>query len=60
MIVEGDLVTVVDFKFGEVEKDSYKAQVRNYMNHLGQVGYSRIEGFVWYVMLGKTIQIKTV
>jgi ATP-dependent helicase/nuclease subunit A len=60
VIVEGDLVTVVDFKFGEVEKDSYKAQVKNYMNQLGKLGYSRVEGFVWYVMLGKTIQIKAV
>lgn len=60
VIVEGDMVTVVDFKFGELEKDYYRDQVRNYMHHLGKVGYKKVEGFVWYVMLDKTIQIDNI
>lgn len=60
VIVEGDNVTVIDFKFGEVEKNFYKEQVRNYMVQLGKAGYRNVEGFVWYVMLGKTIQIDKV
>ena len=58
VVIEDGLVGVVDFKFGKVEKESYRNQVKNYMNHLEKIGYSKVEGFVWYVMLGKTIQIQ--
>ncbi|MEN8226897.1 MAG: UvrD-helicase domain-containing protein [Bacteroidota bacterium] len=60
VIVEGELVTVVDFKFGGLVKDQYREQVRNYMQQLGKAGYRKVEGFVWYVRLGKTIQIENV
>ena len=59
VIIEGKLATVVDFKFGLVERNYYKDQVRNYMLQLSRLGYGRVEGFVWYVMLEKTVQIKT-
>lgn len=58
VIVEGDRATVVDFKFGTVERNSYREQVRNYMQHLEKVGYRQVEGFVWYVMLGRIIKIE--
>lgn len=58
VFVEDDLVTVVDFKFGEVERDHYNAQVRNYMTHLEKAGYRKVVGYLWYVMLGKTVQIE--
>lgn len=57
VIVEGDRVTVVDFKFGETEKTSYILQVRNYMEQLRKMGYNHVEGFIWYVMLDKTVKI---
>jgi len=57
VIVEGDRVTVVDFKFGEIEKGSYLIQVRNYMDQIRQMGYMQVEGFIWYVMLDKTVKI---
>jgi len=57
VIVDGDLVTVVDFKFGETEKGSYLSQVRNYMDQIRRMGYRQVEGFIWYVMLDKTVKI---
>ncbi len=57
VIVDGDRVTVVDFKFGENEKPSYILQVRNYMEQLRKMGYHQVEGFIWYVMLDKTVKI---
>ena len=57
VIVDGDLVTVVDFKFGETEKGSYLNQVRNYMDQIRRMGYTQVEGFIWYVMLDKTVKI---
>ena len=60
VIVEGELVTVVDFKFGEVVKEHYREQVTNYMRQLGKAGHRKVEGFLWYVRLGKIIQIENV
>lgn len=57
VMVERDHVTVVDFKFGSVEKNHYSLQVRNYMHLLEQMGYQETEGYIWYVMLGKTVKV---
>ena len=57
VMVEGELATVVDFKFGEVEREQDQRQVSHYMQHLLKLGYRKVDGFVWYVNLGKTIQI---
>ncbi len=58
VIEEGDRVTVVDFKFGEHERPSYNAQVRNYMEFLSKLAYKTVEGYVWYVMMDKTVKIE--
>ena len=57
VIVEGERLTVVDFKFGEIEKTGYISQVRNYMERLIEMGYSHVEAYLWYVMLDKTVMI---
>jgi hypothetical protein len=57
VIVDGNRVTVVDFKFGEAERNSYIIQVRNYVDQIRQMGYRQVEGFIWYVMLDKTVKI---
>lgn len=57
VMVEGELATVVDFKFGEVERAQDQHQVSRYMQHLLKLGYRQVDGFVWYVNLDKTIQI---
>jgi len=59
VIVDGDHVTVVDFKFGSAEKNQYILQVRNYMRLLEQMGYGQTEGYVWYVILGKTVKVES-
>ncbi|MEN8203373.1 MAG: UvrD-helicase domain-containing protein [Bacteroidota bacterium] len=57
VIVEAGRVIVVDFKFGRLEKKSYRVQVRNYMQQLMQMGYKNVEGYIWYVILDKTVKI---
>jgi hypothetical protein len=57
VMIDGDLVTVVDFKFGEVERAHYSDQVAGYMQQLSRLGYQKVNGYVWYVNLGRTIQI---
>ena len=58
VIEEGDRVIVVDFKFGEQERPAYNEQVRNYMAYLSKLGYKTVEGYVWYVMMDKTVKIE--
>jgi hypothetical protein len=58
VILDGEQVTVIDFKFGQVQKASYIDQVRNYMIHMEKAGYRDITGYIWYVMLDKKIQIE--
>ena len=57
VMVEGEKATVVDFKFGETEKGSYRTQVSNYMEHLKQMGFARVEGYLWYVVLDRIVKI---
>lgn len=49
---------IVDYKFGEVNKDSaYRRQVKGYASALIKSGLAkRCEGYVWYVNLGRVIQ----
>jgi len=58
VIVEGDKATVIDFKFGELEKDSYHMQVGHYMEQLKLMGFSRVEGYLWYVLLDRILKVE--
>jgi predicted RecB family nuclease len=58
VIVDGDKATVIDFKFGETEKASYHKQVKSYMEQLSGMGFGRVEGYLWYVMLGRTVKME--
>jgi ATP-dependent helicase/nuclease subunit A len=58
VIVEGDRVTVVDFKFGQIQKGMYVNQVRGYMDQLRSMGYHEAKGYIWYAMLEKIVQVE--
>ena len=48
---------VVDYKFGEVEEESYKSQIRQYMKYLVEMGYTEVRGYIWYGSLKKQIEV---
>jgi len=54
-----DKTLVIDYKFGDSESPSHEWQVRSYMQHLRQMGYKNVEGFLWYVFQEKVIPIST-
>ena len=56
VMVRGKEAVVVDYKFGR-EEESHKEQIRNYIGILGEMGYSSVKGYVWYVSAGKIAQI---
>ncbi len=58
VMIGPDKVTVVDFKFGEQQKPAYHHQVRVYMEQLKRMGHQQIDGYLWYVMLDKTIKVE--
>ena len=47
---------VVDYKFGMHESEDYSAQVAEYKDLIGQMGYS-CKAYLCYVALGKIIQV---
>ena len=53
MIGDDGRVVVVDYKFGELDPESHRRQIREYMRLLREMGYAKTEGFLWYVRLGK-------
>ncbi|MGM9841735.1 MAG: UvrD-helicase domain-containing protein [Candidatus Limisoma sp.] len=48
---------VIDYKFGAYES-KYQMQVRNYMNLLEEIGYERLEGYIWYVQEGNIERVE--
>ncbi len=58
VMIGPDKATVVDFKFGEQQKPAYHHQVRVYMEQLKRMGHQQIDGYLWYVMLDKTIKVE--
>lgn len=54
VIINGDKVTVVDYKFGK-ESASYIKQVESYMLLLKKMGYFNVEGYIWYVTERKVV-----
>ena len=52
-----DYWVVIDYKFGHKENNKYKTQVAEYMQVIGQICGKEVQGFVWYVMLNKIVEV---
>ncbi len=57
VMVRGDRAVVVDYKFGSRDDGRYRRQLTEYMTLLQQMGYSRTEGYLWYVRQGKVERV---
>ncbi len=53
---DGTQIVVVDFKFG-TPRESYIAQVKEYMQLLHRMGYSHVKGYLWYVYKGEINEV---
>ncbi len=58
VIMRGDEVVVIDYKFGN-HREEYYEQVRRYMQLLQQMGYCHITGYLWYVMRGEVMNVES-
>lgn len=57
IMIDNDRIIVADYKFGEVEKNSYIAQVKRYVEIVKGMGYRSVEGALFYVKSGKVLYI---
>ena len=48
VILDGDGVIVVDYKFG-AEEPEYRTQVRRYMTLFREMGFGTVRGWLWYI-----------
>ena len=51
VIIENNIATIIDYKFGEHRKSAHIAQVQNYKALIAEMGYTT-KGFLCYVNLG--------
>ncbi|MCJ7448160.1 MAG: UvrD-helicase domain-containing protein [Bacteroidales bacterium] len=54
VIFRKDKTIIIDFKFGE-ENPGHSDQVNQYRNLLLEMGYSNIEGYIWYIDKNKIL-----
>lgn len=57
VMITDDKVVVVDYKFGDIQDKRHHNQVKNYMKLIRQMGYTKVEGFLWYVEQGKILPV---
>ena len=57
VMISDEKVTVIDYKFGEIQDKRHHNQVKNYMKLINQMGYERVEGYLWYVELGNIVSV---
>lgn len=53
----GEKIIVIDYKFGQNEEIKYLRQIHFYCKTLRDMGYTQVEGYVWYVKLGKIVNV---
>lgn len=50
-------VIVIDYKTGDAHDKQYQRQVSHYMSLLTDMGFSRTEGYIWYVETGQIVPV---
>jgi ATP-dependent helicase/nuclease subunit A len=56
IVLKDDRAIIVDFKFGS-EKAVYLTQVGNYRNLMHEMGFKKVDAFLWYVDNNKIITV---
>ncbi|WP_455505400.1 hypothetical protein [Coprobacter sp.] len=57
IIYDGE-VSVIDYKFGNVEQKSHHRQISRYVSLVKEMGFSQVKGYIWYVELGIVQMVK--
>ena len=62
VICNGNHTIVIDYKTSHLPpspalRKTYTRQVNTYKQHLQKMGYTNVEGYVWYVVLGEIDEV---
>jgi ATP-dependent exoDNAse (exonuclease V) beta subunit len=59
VMINGDKVVIVDYKFGDKRNKAYHKQMGEYMTLISKMGrYTNIEGYIWYIALGEIEKVE--
>ena len=57
VMIRGDRAVVLDYKFAAEHRPGYILQVRDYMSALMDMGYTRVEGWLWYAFTNQLVRV---
>ena len=57
VMINDDGVVVIDYKFGELIESKYVKQVERYVKSIRDMGYTNVQGYLFYVKLRKVIKV---
>ncbi|MBR6759443.1 MAG: UvrD-helicase domain-containing protein [Alistipes sp.] len=57
VMLRGKQAVVVDYKFGAEKPRSHRLQIEEYMRLLRNMGYTEVEGYLWYLTLGEIVKV---
>jgi ATP-dependent exoDNAse (exonuclease V) beta subunit len=49
VMINGDTAIVVDYKTTSIVSEAHRRQVENYVSKIREMGFSNVEGYVWYL-----------
>ena len=57
VMIRGNQAVVLDYKFTNHQRPGHIQQVRDYMSALRDIGYTRVEGWLWYAFPNQLLQV---
>lgn len=57
VMIKGDKVVIVDYKFGNITAKSHIKQMREYLSLMKQMGYTTTEGYIWYLSRSEIVTV---
>ena len=57
VMIKGNTAVVLDYKFTRQQQAHHMKQVRDYMSELRSMGYSHVEGWLWYALSNQLVSV---
>jgi ATP-dependent exoDNAse (exonuclease V) beta subunit len=57
VMVQDNEAIVVDYKTTAIVSESHRRQVENYVSKIGEMGFTKVEGYVWYLNSNRLLNI---
>ncbi len=57
VMIKGRRCVVVDYKFGALRPSKYERQMAQYMELMSEMGYTDVEGYIWYIRQGEIVAV---